>query len=200
MNSKNFTFTNRGFFFKTIKRLSVWKRDLIKEADLYGWIPIHYGSYAGNEKGVKQLLETDISIVSTRTADEDGLNTALHIAATHGNVGVMKMLLSYHPDCWEAVNSRGQNVLHIAVDMERKDVMEFILDKSWSWHLINKKDNEGNVPLHVLHGFPRQYNYKMLWNHEGAATRDVFNNKNVTPDELVEEVSTYYDFFWLQKF
>ncbi|CAL5413466.1 unnamed protein product [Camellia sinensis] len=46
---------------------------------------------------------------------------ACYGVAAHGDVSVMEELLSQCPDCWEMVNSKGQNILHIAVDKELKE-------------------------------------------------------------------------------
>ncbi|KAF7146134.1 hypothetical protein RHSIM_Rhsim04G0192200 [Rhododendron simsii] len=171
------------------KALLEWKKDLINQADGYGRTPLHYA--ACNERGkgsVKELLAMDISVAYITTTNKDGLETALHIAAAHGHVHVMEELLSYNPDCWEMVNSKGQNVLHIAVDMNRNSVIYFILGKSWVGQIINQKDNEGNTPLHLLiasdcNADERQ-KLKRLWKHPTADCH-AFNGKNMTPVDLV---------------
>ncbi|KAI8002595.1 Ankyrin repeat-containing protein [Camellia lanceoleosa] len=66
----------------------------------------------------RQEIEKDKSVAYITTCDEDDEKAALHIAAARGNVRVMEELLSQCPDFWEMVNSKRQNILHIAVDME----------------------------------------------------------------------------------
>ncbi|KAG5554512.1 hypothetical protein RHGRI_012156 [Rhododendron griersonianum] len=220
---------------QSTKKLLEWKKDLINQADGYGWMPLHYAAYNRNAKGVKELLAIDQSVVYITTANKDdqdaaatsngnengvrellatnisgayitttnkdSLDTALHIAAACGHVDVMEELLSYNPDCWEMVNSIGQNVLHIAVDMNRDSVIGFILrNYSWVGQLINQKDYEGNTPLHLLIASDCNGGYRgrhgRLWTHQ-RADHHAFNGKNMTPVDLVwsnlmeERMSTF---------
>ncbi|KAH7840741.1 hypothetical protein Vadar_020978 [Vaccinium darrowii] len=166
---------------QSIERILVWNKDLIKKVDTYGWTPLHSAAWIGNEKGVKQLLKADESVVYNSTTNKDGLETALHIATATGHVTVMEELLSNNPDCWEVVNSKGQNVLHIAIDMEVQSAITFIRSKPWLRHLINQKDNEGNTPLHLLISSDCEADW--LWKHN-RADKHAFNNKNMTPINL----------------
>ncbi|KAL7177778.1 hypothetical protein ACSBR2_031024 [Camellia fascicularis] len=132
------------------KLLLEWKPELIMETDEDGWTPPHYAARSGNKYGIKLMLEKDKSMAYITTNEESYEKAALHIAAAHGNVSVMKELLFNCPNCWEMVNSKGQNVLYITVEMEQEEVIEYILKKSWIIHLINQKDIEGNTSLHLL--------------------------------------------------
>ncbi|KAI8004210.1 Ankyrin-1 [Camellia lanceoleosa] len=107
---------------ESTKLLLEWKSDLIKETDEYGWIPLHYAARCGNKDGVKRILENDKSVAYITTDEEGDEMSALHIAAAHGHVNVMEELLLCCPDCWEMVNGKGQNVVHIAVEMEQREV------------------------------------------------------------------------------
>ncbi|CAL5381630.1 unnamed protein product [Camellia sinensis] len=166
---------------ESTKLLLEWKPDLIKETDEYGWTPLHYAARFGNQNGVKLMLEKDKSVAYITTDKEGYEKTALHIAAAHGHVSVIEEILSECPNCWEMVNSKGQNVLHIVVDTEQKKVMEYIFQKSWIFHLINQKDIEGNTSLHLLATFfevGKRDIWRELWlSGDLLAT----NNENVTP-------------------
>ncbi|KAH7850652.1 hypothetical protein Vadar_000961 [Vaccinium darrowii] len=134
-----------------------------------------------NVEAVKKLLEKDKSVAYVAANGDEG-NTALHIAATVGYVSVMEELLSYCPDCWEMVNSKGQNILHIAAyyEYERHWATDFILKRPWAAQLINQKDNEGNTPLHLLASTRKD---KGLYEYPTADT-GVVNNKNWTPADI----------------
>ncbi|KAG5554507.1 hypothetical protein RHGRI_012151 [Rhododendron griersonianum] len=215
---------------QSTKKLLEWKKDLINQADEYGWIPLRYATCNGNKEGVKELLAMDGSqayITTTNKGDQDtatsngnengvrellvmdesgayitttnkdDLDKALHIAAAYGHEHVIEELLHIAPDCWEMVNNKGQNVLHIAVDMNRDSVIDFILDQSWVGQLINQKDNEGNTPLHLLIASDCNGGYRgRLWTHQ-KADHHAFNGKNMTPVDLVwsnlmeERMSTF---------
>ncbi|KAG5554523.1 hypothetical protein RHGRI_012166 [Rhododendron griersonianum] len=133
---------------QVLDKLLEWREDLIEEQDAYGWTPLHLAARCENLKAVKKLLEKNKSVAYVATNNDK--ETALHIAAAVGDVRIMEELLSTCPDCWEMVNNKGQNILHIAADMERDEVAACILEKPWASRLINRKDNEGNTPLHVL--------------------------------------------------
>lgn len=85
-----------------------------------------------------------------KAGEKDDGKTALHIAATLGNVEVMKEILSACPDCWDMVDSKGRNVLHVAAGMEKEDGIEFIFQRNWCSQLLYQRDSEGNTPLHLL--------------------------------------------------
>ncbi|KAK4366542.1 hypothetical protein RND71_014422 [Anisodus tanguticus] len=80
--------------------------------------------------------------------------TVFHIAVTEGNTSMMEELLRHNPDCWEMLNSKGQNEIH--------------------------KDNDGNTPLHMLSAsscyvpelidHPREM--KMAFNKENETPQD----------------------------
>ncbi|KAH7837011.1 hypothetical protein Vadar_008527 [Vaccinium darrowii] len=184
---------------ESTKKLLEWKKDLINQMDVYGWTALHYAACNGSEKGVKELLavdrsgvyitsKTECTIVSRRGVSSessfpnDGLGTPLHIAAAYGHISVIEALLSYSPDCWEVVDGNGQNVLHIAVDMNMESVIKFLVNQSWVRHLINQKDNQGNTPLHLL--IASDCKVDELWKHR-SADRHAFNGKNMTPVDLV---------------
>ncbi|XP_058212020.1 protein ACCELERATED CELL DEATH 6-like [Rhododendron vialii] len=205
----------KDFTGQSTKKLLEWKKDLINQADEYGWIPLCYATCHGNKEGVKELLAMDGSrayITTTNKGDQDTATSngnengvrellvmdesgayitttnnddqdkALHIAAAYGHEHVIEELLHIAPDCWEMVNSKGQNALHIAVDMNRYSVIKFIFDQSWVGQLINQKDNEGNTPLHLL--IASDCYADELWTLD-RADHHAFNGKNMTPVDLV---------------
>ncbi|KAK2990404.1 hypothetical protein RJ640_001736, partial [Escallonia rubra] len=85
----------------------VWKPFLVKETDVHGWTPLHFAARFGYAYVVSQLLEADKSL--GYIADNDDKNTALHIAAGHGHIVVMREFFEHCPDCCEMVNARGRN-------------------------------------------------------------------------------------------
>ncbi|XP_059626953.1 protein ACCELERATED CELL DEATH 6-like [Cornus florida] len=132
-----------------IEKLYDWEPSLIKKADVYGWSPLHYATWFGDVSAVRQLLDLDKS-VAYLAAEADDNKTALHLAASQGHLDIMKVLFSYCPDCWEMINSNCQNILHIAVENEKNETIQFILENSFSNNLINQKDIDRNTPLHLL--------------------------------------------------
>uniref|UniRef100_A0A5B7AUZ0 PGG domain-containing protein n=1 Tax=Davidia involucrata TaxID=16924 RepID=A0A5B7AUZ0_DAVIN len=157
-----------------------WNQDLVKKADIYGWLPLHYAARMNNVPSVRQLLDKDKSVAYLK-ADEDNEMTALHVAATQGHVDVIEVLISECPGCWEIVNSRGQNILHIAVKHKKKKLIKFILKNSSLESLINQKDDDGNTPLHLL--VASNFFLSELIMHP-IADKSTYNKKNLTPRDI----------------
>ncbi|KAL7234836.1 hypothetical protein ACSBR1_018322 [Camellia fascicularis] len=84
-------------------------------------------------RSMRRLLEWKQDLI--KEADEYGWTPLRYAARCH---------------CWEMVNGKGQNVLHVVMDMEEKGAIEFIKENPWSSHLKKQKDIEGNTPLHLL--------------------------------------------------
>jgi len=72
----------------------------------------------------------------------------LFIAARRGHVDFARKLLEYCPDAPYA-NSKGRTCLHEAVDHNRDKFVEFILEESKLWKLINMQDEKGHTALHL---------------------------------------------------
>ncbi|KAI8560818.1 hypothetical protein RHMOL_Rhmol04G0285600 [Rhododendron molle] len=177
-----------------LNKLLEWKQDLIKERDAKGWTPLHFAAHNGNLEAVKKLLDKDKSVAY---ANNDEGNTALHIATAMGDVLVMNEIIQKFPDCWEMANSKGQTILHIAVDVERDVATNFILKKPWVSRLTNRKDNEGNTPLHVLaskgrsglHMYPGAD--MLALNNESMTPLDILNRKIAGKELSLDKTSVY---------
>ncbi|XAR57344.1 hypothetical protein NMG60_11025456 [Bertholletia excelsa] len=157
---------------------------LTRVGDDYGWTPLHYASHSGLTRSVGLLLEKDKSAAYV-AAEKDNNNTPLLLAATAENVEVMEKLLWECPDCWEMVNKKGQNILHIALEMEHEEVIDFIGKKyDISRFLLNQEDGKGDRPLHLIARHKIEgANRRRLWLHSEADTR-AFNNYNMTPADV----------------
>ncbi|KAA8548744.1 hypothetical protein F0562_000428 [Nyssa sinensis] len=164
-----------------VDKLLGWKQNLLKESDVCGWTPLHYAARFGYVPMVKKLLDKD-KFVAYLAAENDDKKTALHVATMQGHLEVMRMIISDCPGCWEMLNSRGQNILHIAVKSGREAVMKFILRQSWLSSLINQKDNEGNTPLHLL---VTSKCYMPEFIMHPRVDKNAFNKENLTPLDVL---------------
>ncbi|CAL5395336.1 unnamed protein product [Camellia sinensis] len=173
------------------KTLLDWKKDLAKEPDVHGWTPLHYAARFGHVQRAKQLLDSDKSIAYL-IADQDDNKTALHVAASQGHVSVIQELISQCPDCWEMFNHKGQNILHVAVENEKKMVIKFILKNYSLSGLINQKDVDGNTPLHLI-ATGRLLAIDLIAHRK--IDKVVFNKGNWTP----LDISTYSETAAVQK-
>ncbi|KAM3268265.1 hypothetical protein P3S67_031206 [Capsicum chacoense] len=65
---------------------------------------------------------------------ENDWTTAIHIAASEGDVNMINKLLNHCPDCWDMLKSNNQNALHVAI-LNNQDKMSF--------------DKENQTPLDI---------------------------------------------------
>lgn len=135
-------------------RILAWKAILAKEVDEEGWSPLHCAAYLKDAAITKELLKNlpDKSVIYL------GINgsqrTALHIATLVGSIEIVKLLLSYAPDCIEQVDAGGSNVFHLAMlkssDFNRMGRKLLKIDGLRVRGLVNEKDAHGDTPLHLL--------------------------------------------------
>ncbi|XP_057489039.1 uncharacterized protein LOC130775004 isoform X2 [Actinidia eriantha] len=161
--------------------------NLSKVVDKNGWTPLHCAARQNDARLVRKLLYADKDI-AYQIAEGDGKKTALHLAALHGKVVAMEEILLHYPDCWEMVNDRGQNILHIAIENKKVNAVECILKRPWVSNLLNEKDNEGNTPLHML--VVSDCNIPDLIHHP-LPNKGAFNNENLTPRDKATSVELY---------
>ncbi|XP_009801473.1 protein ACCELERATED CELL DEATH 6-like [Nicotiana sylvestris] len=164
-----------------INLLWQWNKSLCEEADQWGWNSLHYAIKLGSKEVVSDLLGWKKSLAYITTGNGDDWTTTFHIAANEGYVTIMKELLKHCPDCWEMLNSQGQNALHIAILNKKKKVVKFLLNSPEYLSLIDETDNDGNTPLHLLAA--SEYCEQELIKHPRAKNM-AFNKKNQTPQDV----------------
>ena len=122
--------------------------DLLNVKDMDGKTAWDYAFYHNNFDALRMILSKDVSF-GYQIITEDG-KAAIHIAACLGNRKTIGILISRCPGCFELVDSKGRNILHLAVENKKQEVIEFIFDNESLTSLINQKDNDGNTPIHLL--------------------------------------------------
>ncbi|XP_059292182.1 protein ACCELERATED CELL DEATH 6-like, partial [Lycium ferocissimum] len=165
-----------------VKSLWQWNKSLCEEPDKWGWNSLHYAVKLELIEVVSDMLEWKNSLAYLPAGSENDWTTTIHIAANEGDVNMINELLKHCPDCWEMLNSRGQNFLHVAILSHQKSlVRSFLLGKLKRWHIIlaDEKDNDGNTPLHLLAASHRSL-VPSLRNHPSAKKMS-FNKENQTP-------------------
>lgn len=71
-------------------------------------------------------------------------NTALHMAASHGNCDILEILITYRENI-DAKNKFGWTPLHVAAKEGHLDCVKALI---FAKSNINEKDSVGNTPLH----------------------------------------------------
>ncbi|PWA58208.1 ankyrin repeat-containing protein [Artemisia annua] len=121
-----------------------------KIRDEHGWTPLRYAVHHNNASATAELVDADPSIVN-QIMKEDGINTfAVHIAASQGYCETLKVLMTHCPGCSELVDEKGKNILHVAVENKKTEVIELIYQDESYTSLVNEKDKDGNTPMHLL--------------------------------------------------
>lgn len=111
--------------------------------------PLHYAVQRNNLSATTELLEKDPSL-GYEIITDDGIRSSLvHIASSQGQCETMQVLISKCPGCTDLTNSKGRNILHVAIENKNIEVIEYIFQDESLTYLINQKDNEGNTPVHL---------------------------------------------------
>ncbi|XP_059315580.1 uncharacterized protein LOC132066250 [Lycium ferocissimum] len=157
-----------------------WNKSLCEESDKWGWNSLHYAVKLGLKEVVSEMLGLKKSLVYLPASSGNDWTTTIHIAASEGYVNMINELLNHCPDCWEMLNSRGQNFLHVSILNNKKKVVKSFF-KHEKWHrLADEKDNDGNTPLHLLAASPWTVVPKTLREHPSAKKMS-FIKENQTP-------------------
>ena len=122
--------------------------DILTVKDDEGMTPLTYAASIGYLIGVESLLEkTTIPCVY----GEHTPYYPIHIATWKGHIKVVEKFLHEFPDMIELLTDEGQNILHVAAMNGKTKMVAYMLKR----HdlkvemLINKKDQNGNTPLHL---------------------------------------------------
>ncbi|KAM3236335.1 ankyrin repeat-containing protein ITN1-like [Capsicum annuum] len=127
-----------------------WNKPLCEELDLWGWNSLHYAVKLGLKDVVSDMLRWKKSLVYLPAGGENDWTTAIHIAASEGDVNMINELLNHCPDCWDTLNRDNQNALHVSVLNYEDEVVRFLLDSDKCDSLVDEPDSDGNTPLHLL--------------------------------------------------
>ncbi|KAJ6360916.1 hypothetical protein OIU77_004859 [Salix suchowensis] len=148
---------------------------------------LHYASSIGFLEGVQFLLQNFRDGAYER--DSEG-NYPIHLACKSHSVDVVKEYLDIFPYPKEFLNKKGQNILHVAAENGKDNVISYILkqDSKLVKPLLNEMDDDGNTPLHLAAGHFRPMASFLLVRHNQVA-RLIVNNRNWTPYDLAEQQS-----------
>ncbi|XP_015164664.1 ankyrin repeat-containing protein At3g12360-like [Solanum tuberosum] len=98
-----------------VRSLWQWNKPLCEESDKWGWNSLHYAVKQGLAEIVCDMLGWKKSLAYLPAGSENDWTTAFHIAASEGDVLMIRELLNHCPDCWDMLNCNGQNALHVAI-------------------------------------------------------------------------------------
>ncbi|CAH8313240.1 unnamed protein product [Eruca vesicaria subsp. sativa] len=160
--------------------------DLVDSRDEDGRTPLAFAASIGYDIGVEHMLtrfgsSTQIAYIKNK----DG-SFPIHSACIASRNSALKVILKYHPDTIEMLNSKGQNVLHVAAENGNAGAVGYLLRKADIKRLINEQDVEGNTPLHLasINSHPKVVS---LFIHDNRVGLKVLNHKGFTTLDAAEE-------------
>ncbi|KAL0724090.1 hypothetical protein Bca4012_038689 [Brassica carinata] len=122
------------------------RQNLINSRDEEKRSVLSYAASIGFDVGVQRLLQEFENIAYIK--DPDGFYP-IHSACRRGHMDALQAILRFCPDTIELLNLQGQNVLHVAAECGKKEIVKYILRNEKYAKLINQKDHKGNTPLHL---------------------------------------------------
>jgi ankyrin repeat protein len=124
-----------------------WNSGLTSQGDRDGSTPLHLASSFGPYSlPFHQLFKVNPTPVYQ--ADDKGL-FPIHVAASTGMLGVIKIILDMFPSNAGLCTAQGQTFLHVAVENQRLSTVSFVCQTpSLTW-ILNMQDNNGNTALHL---------------------------------------------------
>ncbi|KAM3268231.1 hypothetical protein P3S67_031172 [Capsicum chacoense] len=158
-----------------------WNKPLCEELDLWGWNSLHYAVKLGLEDVVSDMLGWKKSLVYLPAGSENDWTTAIHIAASEGDVNMIIELLKHCPDCWDTLNRKNQSALHVSVLNNKDEVVSFLLDSDKCDSLVDEPDSDGNTPLHLL-AASGNHMHELIYHPR--AKKMSFNKQNQTPLDI----------------
>ncbi|XP_025421545.1 death-associated protein kinase dapk-1-like isoform X2 [Sipha flava] len=137
-----------------------------------GQTALHLASACGFQHIVDVLLKKNSSVCSR---DFNG-NTPLHLAAHHGNISVIKSLLSQQPQVAYEQNNSGDTPMHVASRYGYLECVMILAEHTITADIVNKNldtplllaiaEKHENVAIYLLHNAPGNLE---MFNNEGNA-------------------------------
>ncbi|TMW94012.1 hypothetical protein EJD97_010888 [Solanum chilense] len=177
---------------KCAMALLQWNEDLCEEYDEWGWNSLHYAVKQGLTEIVLDMLRRNKSLAYKQAGSENDWTTAFHIAASEGHEAIIHKLLQYCPDCWEMVDSNGQNALHVAILNDGKLMVKLLREFRFCDSLVDEADNDGNTPLHLLAAYGKHLPLselfhpsvkKMTFNKQAQTPLDIASSRTLTTEK-----------------
>ncbi|KAL4233750.1 hypothetical protein ACF0H5_008430 [Mactra antiquata] len=122
----------------------------INERDIYGQTPLHYACMRGNEIACKELL--NYPSLTLEAVDKQGM-TALHMAASHKQCGIVKLLIKKKAS-FRCKDKKKKTPLHAACTAGNVEIVKLLFraaaikgGKDTIKEMVNDKDIDGNTCL-----------------------------------------------------
>lgn len=131
-----------------VKQMLKRRPQLAYRLDLeLGGTPLYSAAGINNLEMVKIFLAYDPNLAYAKNEKTTG-GTIFNVAAVHGSVSLAKVIIGICPDSAYIHNINGCNALHLAIQSEKLNFVEYILRTPQLHRLIHQTTKEGGSPLH----------------------------------------------------
>ncbi|KAJ1695546.1 hypothetical protein LUZ63_012244 [Rhynchospora breviuscula] len=148
-----------------IEKLLKGRPKLSHHIDEDGYTPLQCAVSNNSLEIVKIFLGHDPNLAYVKSGEQG--DTPFLVAALYGFVPIAKEILKTCPDSAYITDDESQNALHIAINSEKLQFVDFILSTPQLHRLINQHDADGNLPLHSAAISCNSQILRSLLNHEG---------------------------------
>ncbi|XP_048554224.1 uncharacterized protein LOC125535220 [Triticum urartu] len=162
-----------------VEILLKWKAGLTSQVDESGSTPLHFLASLSLERREHNTilfllykLQRDLNIVikflCCKPPQDSGIvefimekdplsalyvdctgSMPIHIAAAHGRLDTVKKLLKECSYCETSRNASGQTFLHVAVEKEKLNIVDYVCGEKKFNKILNAEDQDGNTALHL---------------------------------------------------
>ncbi|XP_039127973.1 ankyrin repeat-containing protein BDA1-like [Dioscorea cayenensis subsp. rotundata] len=170
--------------------------DLASDLNPRALSALHLASAHGHLEIVK-LLISKVGCHLCFLKDKDG-RLAIHMAALKGRIDILEELIKVCPESARALTNQNESILHLAVQFNSFEIVEFLVKKLGVDDDINKllnlKDDKGNTILHHAVARRQLQIVKLLLSNEEAVEVNAMNYKGLTAlDVLLDSPREYGD-------
>jgi ankyrin repeat protein len=170
-----------------LEQIAKEKPGLLRRKDEKGGNPFHCAAYMGYVWGTQFLFD---KYRDGAIQQNDEGNMPIHVASKKDHVDVVDAYISNWTDATEFLNSKRQNILHVAAESGRHQVVKYILRKKNLEPLINEQDLDGNTPLHLASKNGRSIaTFTLVRNPIVKERIGIANGENLTPYDVAEKQS-----------
>ena len=156
-----------------------------------GYCPLHLATVQQLPKFVQLLLNNKAKVNAkakiSRFPRIEEYQTALHLAAQHGNLEILKMLLSKNADI-NALDHRKFSALHIAIKQNHYEAVQILLDHKDID--VNIKDQNASSPLFHAISMGKFGLVKLLLDHHKSRLGSVELTRAMQPSEVSSTVTS----------
>ena len=139
---------------KNIQELVNFGKDLNEKLSIFSLAPIHK-IIESKEENKHEVLEKMLLLGSDPNLKDSNGWTALHYAAQIGDLESVKILIEKSKADINAFSNNGRTALHLAAKENKKNVVDYLIDKILERHkndsqiYLNAKDEHKCTPCHL---------------------------------------------------